>query len=714
MGLSCTKHDATGIKASPTAITIHPKSGKKEDYRIGKSLGRGHFAEVRECEHKASGRKYAVKIIEKESLNVSNMDDILAEIEVLKRAGNHSNIVALVDNFQDDHEFYIVMELCTGGDLFARIVNEGKLSESSAADYCRQLAEALVHIHSCGITHRDLKPENILLVSKEPESAIKIADFGLSKIINGAQSTMSTVCGTWAYCAPEVIAGKPYTQSVDNWTLGVLTYVLLCGYHPFDVYGDLPEPKLLKRITECKYDFSDQVWTKVSKEAKSLIQGLLQVDPEKRLSLKDYLRSPWICQGSSLSHTPNIDVARRLCKLSQDRKQLRTIIIAKLGAKHIRRLVEKKRKLSRCYQGDEAYQIAMLSTSLRPEQFEALRAAGAEPSSPSPSQSYRGSASPLSPPQRNLSLSITKIDTEFALANILREGKTAAEDGQLSHAHSSKEIKAPLTPPPPSNQPRGRHGRFISADWAHQQQNLPTSSPLTVSRPSGSRGSVTTVTSRGSPSSPTRHINGETSSISGGSSVDSLRVSGDAPKRPRVKTECSPSSHVRSLPPGSPSIQTQRVANALQSGIGSPRSTPRVVPTATPRTASRSIAAMNAFANLKNQDSVHSESSGANEGMFVTSSFSSIPASTSTSSGLQSVKTSMEKTAMSEGGPSKSEHYFCVHAEQAEALSSLPQMIPASPKTPKRRPKPLPPLSFGKPLPPPNSELKAVFIVQES
>jgi len=109
---------------------------------------------------------------------------------------------------------------------------------------------------------------------------------------------MRTVCGTWAYCAPEVINHQPYTSAVDNWTLGVLMYILVSGYHPFDPYGNAPEPVLLRAILDCKYDFCDPVWNEISPEARELISSLLRVRPEERLSLETVLQSPWI-QGNA-------------------------------------------------------------------------------------------------------------------------------------------------------------------------------------------------------------------------------------------------------------------------------------------------------------------------------------------------------------------------------------------------------------------------------
>jgi len=230
-----------------------------------------------------------MKIIDKKEM-IAAQTEVKEEIDILQRVGKHPNIVSLVNSFEDDKEFFLVTELCSGGDLFSRIIENGHFSEKQAISVCKQLGQALEHIHSKGITHRDLKPENILM-EREHELRVKVCDFGLSKL---RRSKMKTVCGTWAYCAPEVISNKEYTSAVDCWTLGVLMYVLLSGYHPFDVYGDTPEPELLKRIIEVTYDFDDPVWADVSEDAKNLIRALLVDDPETRMTAAQYLKSAWV------------------------------------------------------------------------------------------------------------------------------------------------------------------------------------------------------------------------------------------------------------------------------------------------------------------------------------------------------------------------------------------------------------------------------------
>jgi len=308
----------------------------KDIYEFGDVLGRGHFAEVVRAKDKRTGRQVAIKRIIKKELG-KNASAVKSEVEILKTVGNHPHVVNLIDTFDDENHYYLIMEFCTGGDLFNTIIDQGQFSENDARRFCRQLAEAIMWIHRCGITHRDLKPENILLSSKDLKTAsLKVADFGLSKIIPEPSSQMKTVCGTWAYCAPEVITKRPYTQAVDNWTLGVLMFVLLSGYHPFDMYGDLPEAKLMRNIKSCKYDFEDDVWKPVSESAKQLIRDLLVVDPAKRMSCEGFLKSDWILHdGADRDMTYIIGNLKN----QNTKHSLRALVNAKLAASHFRKYI---------------------------------------------------------------------------------------------------------------------------------------------------------------------------------------------------------------------------------------------------------------------------------------------------------------------------------------------------------------------------------------
>jgi calcium/calmodulin-dependent protein kinase I len=187
--------------------------------------------------------------------------------------------------YDEKTKFHMVLELMTGGELFDRIVEKESYNEKEAADVIRPIVDAIrcsiiiiiLDCHSMGVVHRDLKPENLLYSSPEPDAVVKISDFGLAKVISN--DLMTTACGTPGYVAPEILTGSGYDFAVDYWSIGVILYVLLCGYPPF--YEDSNE-KLFELIKSGKIDFPSPHWDNISNGAKDLIRNLLTVDPKKR------------------------------------------------------------------------------------------------------------------------------------------------------------------------------------------------------------------------------------------------------------------------------------------------------------------------------------------------------------------------------------------------------------------------------------------------
>lgn len=187
----------------------------------------------------------------------------------------------------------MVMELLRGGELFDRIVMKGSYSEHEAAASTKAMAEAIGYLHSIGVVHRDLKPENLIYDKPGPEGELKITDFGLAKY-RSANQRMQTACGTPGYVAPEVLMSSSsvkYGPEVDLWSLGVIVYILLCGFPPF--YHDNTS-ELYKQIKKGKFDFPEAYWGEISAAAKDLIKGLLTVDPRKRLTPAQVLQHPWV------------------------------------------------------------------------------------------------------------------------------------------------------------------------------------------------------------------------------------------------------------------------------------------------------------------------------------------------------------------------------------------------------------------------------------
>ncbi|KAE8990054.1 hypothetical protein PR003_g11726 [Phytophthora rubi] len=288
--------DATSAAApSPAA----PRRRVEEFYDVqSELLGRGHYAVVCRGRCRRTGRAVAIKKIKR---FLTDPKRLRAEIVALRRVKQHPNIVELVDVFETTREVHLVLELCTGGELFERLAEKGAYSEADCVRHVRDMARAVKYLHECGIVHRDLKPENILLSTPDDHDAVvKVADFGLAKVFTG--TSLKTKCGTWGYSAPEMISGSGstfgYDDKVDSWSLGTILYILLCGYHPFDPEGGRSDNEMIASIKACNFEFDDDGWATISDGAKDLVRHLLVLDPEERFSMAQVLEHPWI-SGSS-------------------------------------------------------------------------------------------------------------------------------------------------------------------------------------------------------------------------------------------------------------------------------------------------------------------------------------------------------------------------------------------------------------------------------
>ncbi|XP_014456437.1 calcium/calmodulin-dependent protein kinase type IV [Alligator mississippiensis] len=267
-------------------------------FELESELGRGATSIVYRCRQKGTQKPYAVKMLKK----TVDKKIVRTEIGVLLRL-SHPNIIKLKEIFETPTEISLVLELVTGGELFDRIVEKGYYSERDAADAVKQILEAVAYLHANGIVHRDLKPENLLYATPAPDAPLKIADFGLSKIVED-QVTMKTVCGTPGYCAPEILRGCAYGPEVDMWSLGIITYILLCGFEPF--YDERGDQYMFKRILNCEYDFVSPWWDDVSLNAKDLVKKLIVLDPKKRLSTLQALQHPWVTgKAANFAHMDN-------------------------------------------------------------------------------------------------------------------------------------------------------------------------------------------------------------------------------------------------------------------------------------------------------------------------------------------------------------------------------------------------------------------------
>jgi calcium/calmodulin-dependent protein kinase I len=272
----------------------------KDFYDIGKTLGVGSFAIVKECVNKKTGESFAVKIIDKKHIE-GQEKMIKSEVNVIKQL-SHPNIICLKEFYESERDIYLVTDLARGGELFDHIIDKGSFTEKDAAHLVKQILEAVNYMHKKNIVHRDLKPENLLFKDKSEESPLMVTDFGLSKFTE-ASSLLNTSCGTPGYVAPEIIARKGHGVAVDLWSIGVITYVLLCGFQPF--YGD-DQAQLFKAILEADYVFEKEYWSEISEDAKDFIRKLLVVNPAERMNCEQALQHRWLTTATNTSVLENV------------------------------------------------------------------------------------------------------------------------------------------------------------------------------------------------------------------------------------------------------------------------------------------------------------------------------------------------------------------------------------------------------------------------
>ncbi|OQO14155.1 hypothetical protein B0A48_01031 [Cryoendolithus antarcticus] len=317
-----------------------PKYPGLERYSLVEKMGDGAFSNVyRARDREGQFEEVAIKVVRKFEMNstqappgVLNPEfekkhaqktveraNILKEVQIMRNL-DHPNIVKLVEFSESRQYYYIILELCPGGELFHQIVRLTYFSEDLSRHVITQVAKSLEYLHEvAGVVHRDIKPENLLFYPtpfvptrnpkpKGPEDedkadegefikgqgaggigVVKIADFGLSKVIWDSQTM--TPCGTVGYTAPEIVKDERYSKSVDMWALGCVLYTLLCGFPPF---YDESIQVLTEKVARGQYTFLSPWWDDISKSAQDLVSHLLTVDPEKRYDINQFLNHPWI------------------------------------------------------------------------------------------------------------------------------------------------------------------------------------------------------------------------------------------------------------------------------------------------------------------------------------------------------------------------------------------------------------------------------------
>ncbi|CAM6050580.1 unnamed protein product [Sphagnum compactum] len=273
-----------------------------QKYTLGKLLGHGQFGYTYIGIEKATSNKAAIKCIEKKQMKLSiSVEDVKREVRILQTLSGHKNIVQFYAAFEDDDKVYIVMELCEGGELLDRILaKKNRLySEKDAAIVVRQMLNVAARCHLNGVVHRDLKPENFLFKSPAEDSPIKAVDFGLSDYIKPGKY-FTDVVGSAYYVAPEVLKRKSGPES-DMWSIGVITYILLCGRRPF---WDKTEQGIFNEVLKKSPDFKDKPWPTISNSAVDFVKKLLQKDPHLRLSAAQALSHEWVREEGVASDMP--------------------------------------------------------------------------------------------------------------------------------------------------------------------------------------------------------------------------------------------------------------------------------------------------------------------------------------------------------------------------------------------------------------------------
>jgi len=342
-------------------------------YEFGRALGEGAWGTTWEAwprplkgmtdSLRTQGTR-AIKQLPKHRFSEEERKVFLQEAHCLKEL-DHPHICKLHEVFEDAKALYLVMDLCEGGELFDRIVEDQLTGEVGMAEIVRQIASALRYCHEThGVVHRDIKPENILFFSRHQDAPVKLIDFGLARHFKGVVSPGGQA-GTAAYEAPEVLAGKAYDEKCDLWSLGTLLYVMLCGYMPF---------QSVDHAIEGEYSFDTDDWDAVSDAAKDLISQLLVVDPEMRMSAAEALEHPWLQTAPETSSVQPRVLARlkNFQQISAFRKILLVVLARQLSANDLPDMYEAFKALDRDGDGMVSHKELrnILSTKMGTDELE--------------------------------------------------------------------------------------------------------------------------------------------------------------------------------------------------------------------------------------------------------------------------------------------------------------------------------------------------------
>lgn len=279
-------------------------------YEILEKIGNGAFGKVYKVIHKVSELTRVVKIVCKSTIKYQDDEkEFLKEIEMLGQL-DHPNIVKVFEYFVDYENYYVIQEYCKGGELYEQIYKFETFTEKIAAEVMYQLISAVCYLHSNNIVHRDLKPENIMLLSKDlGDISIKLIDFGAANYCQEGK-LLKRKTGTSYYIAPEVVM-KKYNKKCDVWSCGIILFILLCGYPPFDGETD---DEIMEGVISKEIIYEDNEWKNLSQEAKSFVQKLLIKDYNNRITAEDSLKQAWLINHNKkyLANLNQIDISRQM------------------------------------------------------------------------------------------------------------------------------------------------------------------------------------------------------------------------------------------------------------------------------------------------------------------------------------------------------------------------------------------------------------------
>ena len=280
------------IKIYAEMLVSENKGDVLKYYKPIEPIGQGSFGKVFKVKQLSTGNIYAMKVVSKNCDFQDGNKNFLREISVLRKL-DHPNILKIFEYFVNEKYYYFIMEYVSGGELYQQIYEMQYYDESTAANIMKQIFSSVCYLHQMNIVHRDLKPENMMITSKKDEIEIKLIDFGTANYVKKGKK-LKTRIGSPYYIAPEVLKGS-YGKECDLWSCGVILYILLVGYPPFDGKNN---NEILDKVEKGIYRISGEDWENVTEDAKDLIRELLQKKPNKRISAAEALKHPWIVKNT--------------------------------------------------------------------------------------------------------------------------------------------------------------------------------------------------------------------------------------------------------------------------------------------------------------------------------------------------------------------------------------------------------------------------------